>query len=644
MDIVVSLIAIGLHIQAAMHMGALWRDEVSVLALAVDSLPMNFMTIWSDPNPPATDIESSRKAKSHEERLTARGVPSHSRRMSKRLAFIEIALAVAVSLLAIVLHFRATSHMGGIWRDEATSIEIDSLPSIVDVVHNLKSDSFPILWHVALKSWLNLGLTSDADLRLFGFLIGVAVIVALWINARAFGFTSPLISLVLLEMNPTVIRWGDSIRGHGLGLLLLIGIPASVWFLLKQPTWQRFLLALFFCLLAVQSEYYSAVLLLAAGGAAMIVGCICRQIRGVISVGAVGLLCALSLVPYMMILGGTDDTNKLHQAEPGELTILWYLGHIYESFGYLWRWVDMIIWVTLLGLAVAAAFCACFAPRKEVTKESPALKLDKYRGIYFLISLAVAFVGYYCFLVALKWATNNWYYIPLIGFCTITLEGALNSVRGDRVTIDRIVVAPILVALWLPWAWNDLRVRLTDVDLIAQILNTDTQPGDIVVINPWNSYISFQRYYKGLGRWSTVPVMTKFHFSDLDELRQIMAAKDQGAAIVPLAREATAALRRGNRVWVLGYFDLPDAGHLPTMLPPAPNGPRGWKENPYYLSWSEIFCYFLKQHADSGLQINVPSPDPISRHENMGLYCLKGWHEVAPPASASAPATNHAHK
>jgi hypothetical protein len=542
------------------------------------------------------------------------------RRILKRLAQIEIGLAVVVSVLAVALHFQAATHMGGIWRDEANSIEIDSLPNYADVWHNIKSDSFPVLWHVALKSWLDLGFTDDASLRLFGFLIGVLTIGALWVNARVFNFTSPLIALVLLEMNPTIVRWGDSIRGHGLGLLLLIGIPGSIWFLLKQPTWQRFLIALALCLLAVQSEYYSAILLLAAGTAAMMVGGICRQFRGVLMVGGVGFLCALSLLVYASVLGGADETNKLHQALPGELTVGWYLGHVTDAIGPLWGVLDALIW---LGLFLFAVIITAQARFKSQAPKS----LDGSIGIYFLLSLVICFLGYFFFLKALQWRTNDWYYIPLMGFMALAIEGMLVSVRQKGIAIARVAIAVALIGLWFPWAWSNLELRLTNIDLVVKAIDSLAHDGDYIVINPWNDYISFQRYDKGRIPWNTMPAMSARRFSDLIELRQIMMANDQNAAVAPVFREIAAALHRGNRVWIVGSFDLPPPGRMPFTLPPAPNGPTGWQENPYYGMWSQDLGYFLRLHGLRGGPVDVSSKLRICPFEDVGLIGVEGWHD-----------------
>ena len=258
----------------------------------------------------------------------------------EKLRRLELVLAVGVTALAIYLHAHATWHFGGLWRDEVNSVGIDSLPSFGSVWNDLQYDSFPILWHSTLRAWLLLGFTSDASLRLFGFLIGVAVLGALWLHARAFGRTSPLIALVLLEFNPTILRWGDTIRGHGLGLFFSIGIPGAIWLVLQRPGARSFFVALGLCLLAVQSQFYNAVLLLAAAAGGTGVALWHRNYRAIGWIGAVGILCALSLLPYLPAIHQAGAWNILVKVPDFPLSL--FVGKLLEAAGSPW---EVVLWL-----------------------------------------------------------------------------------------------------------------------------------------------------------------------------------------------------------------------------------------------------------------------------------------------------------
>ncbi|MEO8354253.1 MAG: hypothetical protein ABI680_21190, partial [Chthoniobacteraceae bacterium] len=106
------------------------------------------------------------------------------------------------ALLAIALHFRFVSHVGGLWRDEANSVHLATLPSFGEVLHFLDYDSFPILFFALLRAWLGMfGPDNDAALRALGCIVGLAVLGALWLNSRAFGVRWPVLSLALIGLN-----------------------------------------------------------------------------------------------------------------------------------------------------------------------------------------------------------------------------------------------------------------------------------------------------------------------------------------------------------------------------------------------------------------------------------------------------------
>ena len=50
-----------------------------------------------------------------------------------------------------------------------------------------------------------------------------------------------------------------------------------------------------------------------------------------------------------------------------------------------------------------------------------------------------------------------------------------------------------------------MRVRFTNIDLVAARLNKLVAKEDFVIVTPWYYGISFERYYRGPGDWVTVP-------------------------------------------------------------------------------------------------------------------------------------------
>ncbi len=117
--------------------------------------------------------------------------------------------------MAVVwLHFFFLLHAGGLWRDEVNLINLSGRHSLAE----MSKDSFPVLMPLLVSGWTAIGLgQTDLSLRLLGALIGLALPAALWLAAWKIRRAPPLLGLVLLALNSTVIMFGDSLRAFGLG-------------------------------------------------------------------------------------------------------------------------------------------------------------------------------------------------------------------------------------------------------------------------------------------------------------------------------------------------------------------------------------------------------------------------------------------
>ena len=73
-----------------------------------------------------------------------------------------------------------------------------------------------------VRAWCFIIGGSDAALRLFGFIIGLLMLGAVWLNGWLFHRSTPLVALGLLAVNPSVVRWGDSLRAYGLASVLML--------------------------------------------------------------------------------------------------------------------------------------------------------------------------------------------------------------------------------------------------------------------------------------------------------------------------------------------------------------------------------------------------------------------------------------
>jgi len=535
----------------------------------------------------------------------------------KRLEQLELVLAVIVTVLAFALHWQCATHMGPLWRDEITSVDVASLPTFNEIWNNLQYDSYPMFWHCTLRTWIKLGLGSDTGLRLFGFLVGMGIVGMLWINARIFKHASPLIALILLELNPTIFYWGDTIRGQGLSLLLSTGIPGVVWLLLKKPSYKSFFIALGVCGFAVHTQLYNAVLLFATGVTAMALGCVWRQYRSIALIAGMGALCAVSLLPYSTWIQQTGVWVKVELLP--EFTFSWFLARLSEAIGSLWGMADVCIWAALF-LAGAVTVVIGFKRHSKKTGRDDA-------GIFFLIGGVICFTGYFAFLKHLSYITYTWHYIPLMGFSALAVEGMLGSSRQKTFVIARLVVGTALVCLWFPWAWENAGERVTDIDLIANKIESTEKSGDFIIVNSWEEGISFQRYYKGDNAWMTVPPMPVPKFHRYDQMMISMILPDPTRAVDPILSNIASALRAGKQVWLVGGEQFLPDGVKPFALPTAPYSRFGWMNSAYYSMWSEDIGYFIQSHATNANVVNIPVDGKVNQYEALPLIVVSGWHD-----------------
>src|SRR5262249_1725948 len=153
----------------------------------------------------------------------------------------------------------------------------------------------------------------DLSLRIFGAVIGMGGLVALWSTKRLVNRQAPLLSLALYGLNATVIVWGDSVRGYGLAALLILLLYGLIWKLASGPTPMRIALAACVSILSVQCSYQNAFLVFAI----CVSGClVCWRRRlwsGILAILSVGAVAALSLLIYVPMIVGVQQFWALAQ-------------------------------------------------------------------------------------------------------------------------------------------------------------------------------------------------------------------------------------------------------------------------------------------------------------------------------------------
>ena len=218
----------------------------------------------------------------------------------ERWAHLEITLALLTTALIVCVHWTLLQNAGGLWRDEINSVQVATLPTWHDAWGLLWTESFPFLPIAIFRVWNALGLmATDSNIRILGFIVGLVAGV-LWRNAGALGYPCPTVALSLFGFNAVAIRFGDSFRGYGLGITMLLLAFPLMWKVAIKPNRPMFLAALTACVLATQSMYQNSFLLACLGLAGIAVVARDRNWKAVRAVLSIGAVCAASLLPWII--------------------------------------------------------------------------------------------------------------------------------------------------------------------------------------------------------------------------------------------------------------------------------------------------------------------------------------------------------
>src|SRR5581483_11620960 len=171
--------------------------------------------------------------------------------------WIRIAAGLLLAALALLLHNDLYHAAGPLWRDELAALRIATGP-LSAMVPRMEFESFPIASFLAIRGWVAAAGATVASLRMFGFTVGILLLLALWLAARALDADTPLLSLALAGASAAVVRFGDAVRGHGLGCILAVLTIAALYRTVKKPSIVNWIAAMLACVAAVQTTYYNS--------------------------------------------------------------------------------------------------------------------------------------------------------------------------------------------------------------------------------------------------------------------------------------------------------------------------------------------------------------------------------------------------
>jgi hypothetical protein len=535
------------------------------------------------------------------------------------LRLAETAVAALLTITSIVLHVRATMSAGALWRDEANTVSLATLPTFADLWRNMEFDSFPLLWLLVVRAYGSLvGPMNDQAFRALGFVVGLALLSALWLNARTFRYNLPLVSLALLGLTPSLIVWGDSVRAYGLAMTLILVTNALIWRFVQHPSISRFVLASVSAVLSVNAVYYNAVLLLAFCAAGAVVCVRNKDPRKAILVISIGAVAAASLMTYRTQIGNIADWSMLVRVKDYSFTWFWYKLSDALLAGGPWA---VAIWTQVFVLSLVLGVLAV-----KRTREFDLSVEQRDSALYGIVALAIGAPASFLFLDRLSYYTAPWYYLSLITLVAVCCDIIMGTVAGrPALRLSRVLAVIVIAAATLPTALGSVRTRLTNVDLIAESLETTARPGDVIVVSPWHNGVSFDRYYHGAASWITVPRLNSPALHRYDLVKQQMLMRDQTAPVSPAIERMASALAAGNKVYFVGTPMFPSPGAGPEILPPAPHGKPGWNTSAYDRQWAAILSHFLKENAATITQVPVESGTNVSHYENLTLLVAEGY-------------------
>ena len=499
------------------------------------------------------------------------------------------------------ISIRAT-HAGGLWRDECDSVATATMPTFSELLRYFQFDSFPLPFALVLRGYIAVAGNSDTSVRMFGVLVGLSLILVGWWCARRLRTDVPLVLLAFAVLNPTFLIWGTTVRGYGLGsVMIMFAFAATANFLADRMTRNAVLMAIAF-LAAVQCLVSNTALVFAIclGGISV---CFSRSDRktALVIVGALGVA-ALSYLPYL----ATYSKMGWH-----------VLLQTHVSFAALWDTFRDSLGTRNPTTAIAWIALPLIAVIPWILRTT---RKDSWLSIFALFTTLFALAGGFIFLNWLRYSPQNWYFLPLICLLAGAIELAIATFAASAaVRIMRLLVCLIAVAGTWWSSWPSLIGRQSNVDLIANWLGSNAEGRDLVILNPWYFGVSFNRYYRGVAPWLTVPLLSDLRIHRYDLLREKMSEEDPLKEIRPVIEKT---LRHNGRIYLVGGAKLLEENERAIVLPPAPRSQYGWNYLPYVVAWSQQLGEFLQAHVQHSEELPQPGAE-----ENIPLWQVEGWHD-----------------
>jgi len=526
---------------------------------------------------------------------------------------VEWIVAIALSAVVLFLLVVRATHAGALWRDEAESAQSARMP-IGEMVENIQYTSFPILFPVFVRAYTTVFGASDISLRCFGLAVGIFLLGVAWLHLRRLTGDVPLLFPAMIGLNVNFLTAGTSLRGYGFGSVLVLLAFVFTVKLLVNPN-ARTLASVFVAYLAsMQFLFFNGALVMAIVIAAMAVLLVCGQVKWIWFLICVAGGCGLSYISYLLQF-------YFHASSWAKLL------EVPVSFGLIWRpfmgaWGEISTGASAmwLGVIFLSLIGAVWRLATTWSNDRPH-KCDLL--LFGILLIPGSMITSYAFVRVLPRAPDERYFLALTILLAATVDLLLaNFLRHHGLRIARIGLV-ILATIWLPFTvWPQIVQAESNVDIVAEAVEKNAGPADLIVVSPWSFGVSFNWYYHGATRWITVPEMDDHRVHRYDLLLRKMESVDP---LEDAKREIATTLKSGNRIWFVGQAELPAPGEGPLQLSPTPDPKFGWQAPVYRKAWSQEIGLFLWRHFQRTNQVALRTEHAISARENMFLYLLEGW-------------------
>jgi mannosyltransferase len=400
------------------------------------------------------------------------------------LARAGVVVACAVVIAGVTGRFLGS---GGLWLDEALSVNIAKLP-LSQLPGALVQDGSPPLYYLVLHYWMLLFGQSDFAVRALSGVVSTSTLPFLWAaGKRAGGRPAAWAALLLGASSPWAVYYGTDTRMYS-----LMALEAILWYLavrraLELPSRGR-LIALGAVTAALMYTHYWDLYLVAVGGTWLLVrtwlehrsgqarsdeqrpgdypGAAAKSLLAMIGGAAVWLPWSPVFV-FQALHTGTPWAGA-----PSPVDLLSVFGYFsgVGAWGYL-------LTFTLFGLAGLAIFAAPGPRATSVILEFRSQPRARFVAVLVIGALSAAVLAG----ILTGAAFDNRYIAVVFPLFIVLCALGVTTFKSRRVTSVMLAVA---CTAGLISAKDQNSQPRTQAVQVAAVLNAQAQPGDMVVYCP----------------------------------------------------------------------------------------------------------------------------------------------------------------